>query len=264
MPITDIIECEYLSQGYGCTSFAGEWVDPSCPGGHKHTGIDLPCAMRVPIKSPRDGVVVAIGIIYLGPQAVCIKLDDGIFLEFGHCDQALVQVGQSVKAGQVVALAGTKGNSTGPHLHLEARVDGPYQSVDNNIDPSIYLWVQKPIIIIPDKPKPLEELMQPVTVQPGETGFYPVAADTDTFTTDWNVLATSDSVVQVIAYDPASGAVIGATGDLALAGNLADQHGPKQQFGGMSDVGCTGRSATLGFRNKGKAPIQYTVHREYK
>ena len=48
--------------------------------------------------------------------------------KYGHCSQILVQAGQQVKAGDVIAKVGNTGNSTGPHLHLEVLVDGQYMN----------------------------------------------------------------------------------------------------------------------------------------
>ena len=43
---------------------------------------------------------------------------------YAHCDELLVQQGQSVTAGETVALSGATGNATGPHLHFEIKKDG--------------------------------------------------------------------------------------------------------------------------------------------
>lgn len=156
---TDLVTSPNLiTQDFGCTSYSGEWIDPSCPGGHRHCGVDIGFPggswpyFRTPIYTPQDAIVVAVGadgsganFVYdLGDSAVCLRLPDGTFLEFGHCDQALVSVGQHVKAGDQVALLGTKGQSSAPHLHVEHRSDGPYQSLANLLDPMPLLWIQRP------------------------------------------------------------------------------------------------------------------------
>ena len=48
----------------------------------------------------------------------------GVQSFYAHCSQLLVQQGQTVTAGQVVALSGSTGNSTGPHLHFELKLNG--------------------------------------------------------------------------------------------------------------------------------------------
>jgi hypothetical protein len=81
-----------VTQAFGCTSFAGEFrVDRSvCSTGFFHAGIDLSAAdcCERPLFTSRDGVVQAVGGFAgsggLGPNAVCIKSDEGPFLIFGH------------------------------------------------------------------------------------------------------------------------------------------------------------------------------------
>jgi hypothetical protein len=139
-----------ITQPYGCTDYAGEWVAPNCPGGHFHAGVDFGSSRggwaiyRSPVYALRSGLVQAVGIEYLGEQAVAVvHLDrDGrpVTLEYGHLDQALVAVGQWVTAGQQLGYLGTKGASSAPHLHLEARLDGPYQGLQGVIDPGPYVY----------------------------------------------------------------------------------------------------------------------------
>jgi murein DD-endopeptidase MepM/ murein hydrolase activator NlpD len=55
---------------------------------------------------------------------VLLDHPDGYQSLYGHASRLLVAVGDSVRAGQVVALSGSTGRSTGPHLHFEVRVGG--------------------------------------------------------------------------------------------------------------------------------------------
>ena len=52
----------------------------------------------------------------------------GLSTLYGHCSQLLVSVGRRVQAGDIIALSGSTGRSTGPHLHLEVRVNGERQN----------------------------------------------------------------------------------------------------------------------------------------
>jgi hypothetical protein len=123
----DVVAGGVETQAFGCTAYSAEWARPDCPGGHFHAGIDIGCIFHDPVHTTRAGVVVAVGLPYLGPYAVCVETSDGHYLEFGHMDTASVAVGQRVAVGQQVGLAGTLGASTGVHVHLEARTDGPNQ-----------------------------------------------------------------------------------------------------------------------------------------
>lgn len=49
---------------------------------------------------------------------------EGLTTLYGRCSLLLVQVGQRVETGNVIALSGSTGRSTGPHLHFEVRLDG--------------------------------------------------------------------------------------------------------------------------------------------
>ena len=49
---------------------------------------------------------------------------NGLTTLYGHCSQLLARVGQTVQAGDIIALSGSTGRSTGPHLHLEVRLNG--------------------------------------------------------------------------------------------------------------------------------------------
>jgi hypothetical protein len=144
---------DLISQGYGCTNVTSEWVDESCPPPHRrHTGVDFghsggsAVIEGTPIVSTRGGRVVAVGSSgqgnpefseFLGDQAVCVAADGAParYILFGHCERALVGVGQRVQPGQVIAQVGSRGNSTAPHLHLEVRTDGAYQLPTNSVDP---------------------------------------------------------------------------------------------------------------------------------
>ena len=62
---------------------------------------------------------------------VVIDHVNGVQTYYGHCNTINVSVGQYVSQGQTIATIGSTGNSTGPHLHLEVRVDGTCQNPQN-------------------------------------------------------------------------------------------------------------------------------------
>jgi LysM repeat protein len=92
-----------------------------------HHGIDIAGKMDNPIYAVDSGVVV-----YSGPNnsgygnLLIIDHGNGWQSVYGHLDRILSVCGEDVVQGQEVALLGTTGNSTGPHLHFELRKDGGY------------------------------------------------------------------------------------------------------------------------------------------
>jgi murein DD-endopeptidase MepM/ murein hydrolase activator NlpD len=92
--------------------------------GTLHAGIDLAAPMRTPEMAAMDGVVLKAGPASGFGLAVYIQHANGDVTVYGHMDQILVGDGQVVKAGDVIALLGNRGQATGPHLHFEVHVGG--------------------------------------------------------------------------------------------------------------------------------------------
>ncbi len=89
---------------------------------HGRNGIDIANSYGTPIKAAADGVVaISDASGYNGGYGRYIKLSHGNGTEtlYGHASKLLVEVGQSVHKGDVIALMGSTGNSTGNHLHFE-------------------------------------------------------------------------------------------------------------------------------------------------
>ena len=99
-----------------------------------HTGLDISAVTGTDIKVVADGTVISAG--YSGSYGYLVKVDHGNGLEtwYAHTSKMYVKKGDTVKAGDVIAAVGSTGNSTGPHLHLEIRVDGEH------VDPQDYLY----------------------------------------------------------------------------------------------------------------------------
>ncbi len=90
-----------------------------------HKGLDLACSLGTDIKAIADGTITFSQYDNTG-LGYAIKIDHGNGVEtvYGHCSKLYANVGQTVKAGDIIAAVGSTGNSTGPHLHLEIRVNG--------------------------------------------------------------------------------------------------------------------------------------------
>ena len=101
--------------------------------GRMHEGIDIGCAFGTPNRAAASGTVIYAG--WLGGYGNLVVVDhgNGLSTAYAHASSILVSVGQSVSQGQTVSLVGSTGNSTGPHLHFEVRVNGVA------VDPLAYL-----------------------------------------------------------------------------------------------------------------------------
>jgi murein DD-endopeptidase MepM/ murein hydrolase activator NlpD len=101
-----------------------------------HKGIDLSAPVGTPIYATADGVVGKAA--WFGGYGLYVQLEHGNDLEtrYGHMSRLNVAEGQTVHKGDILGYVGTTGNSTGPHLHYEVRVDGvavnpvPYMQSD--------------------------------------------------------------------------------------------------------------------------------------
>jgi murein DD-endopeptidase MepM/ murein hydrolase activator NlpD len=89
-----------------------------------HTGLDIACSKGTAIQVVADGTVTFAQ--ENGSYGNLVKVDHGNGVEtwYAHCDTIYVKAGDVVSAGDVIAAVGSTGNSTGPHLHLEIRVNG--------------------------------------------------------------------------------------------------------------------------------------------
>ena len=80
--------------------------------------------MGTPILAAADGVVLSADVSTVGyGNHIIVAHAGGLLTLYGHLESMLVKVGDAVKAGQVIALMGSTGNSTGPHCHFEVRVN---------------------------------------------------------------------------------------------------------------------------------------------
>lgn len=100
-----------------------------------HNGIDLPVPLKTKVKCPYPGVVADVYHNPAGGNQVIIKHDNGYMTGYAHLTQALVKKGDRVKQGEVIALSGNTGKSTGPHLHLTMK-----DKAGNWLDPNKALY----------------------------------------------------------------------------------------------------------------------------
>lgn len=89
-----------------------------------HTGTDISCSLGTPIKVVTSGTVTFAADNGSYGNLIKVSHGNGVETWYAHCNALYATVGQQVNAGDVIAEVGTTGNSTGPHLHLEIRVNG--------------------------------------------------------------------------------------------------------------------------------------------
>ncbi|WP_280343130.1 M23 family metallopeptidase [Nocardia neocaledoniensis] len=106
--------------------------------GAAHNGIDFGDPIGAPVFAVTDGTVIETGPASGFGLWVRIQQDDGTIGVYGHVNEILVETGQHVNAGDVIATVGNRGQSTGPHLHYEVHVpDGSLYGAP--IDPHPWL-----------------------------------------------------------------------------------------------------------------------------
>ncbi len=100
----------------------------------RHTGLDIGDKVGNPIYAAEDGKVQISGWNAGGyGNYVIINHGNGLQTVYGHASKLLVETGEAVSRGQVIALVGSTGRSTGPHLHLEVRLNGARKNPINYI-----------------------------------------------------------------------------------------------------------------------------------
>ena len=107
------------------TSEFGNRRDPFTGERRGHTGMDLAVPTGTSVRAALPGTVT-VSTYNQGGYGYYVMIDHGSGLStlYGHNSQLLARVGQTVEAGDVIALSGSTGRSTGPHLHFEVRING--------------------------------------------------------------------------------------------------------------------------------------------
>jgi len=93
-----------------------------------HSGIDIPGERGLSITAAAGGTVLKAGFDPQQGNSVTLEHSGGLTTTYSHCQELLVSVGQTVAEGDVIALLGSTGMSTGPHLHFEVRENGEAQN----------------------------------------------------------------------------------------------------------------------------------------
>ena len=104
----------YISSNYGMRN------------GKMHTGVDIAASAGTNIYAWKNGVVTFAGWNGNYGYQVIIDHQDGTMTTYAHCSKIYVAEGQYVTKGSAIAGVGSTGNSTGPHLHFELKINGSF------------------------------------------------------------------------------------------------------------------------------------------
>jgi len=106
------------------SSLFGLRSSPFGEGERFHEGLDISVPHGTPVVATGDGRVLSIRRDPTYGLLVDVKHSDNVVSRYAHLAKTLTRVGQSVGRGQILALSGSTGRSTGPHLHYEVRIKG--------------------------------------------------------------------------------------------------------------------------------------------
>lgn len=126
--------------------------DPFHGNARMHAGVDIPGPVGTPIYATADGVVGRAQRAGAYGNLVELEHGKGIQTRYGHLSRILVTAGDRVRRGQLIALMGSTGRSTGSHLHYEVRMDG------GAVNPVPFLQAADYMLMTQDR------ALQPVTV----------------------------------------------------------------------------------------------------
>ncbi|QFS48748.1 M23 family metallopeptidase [Nostoc sphaeroides] len=150
---------------------------------YQHEGIDIAGASGTAIVAAASGTVIKAGWDNWGlGNAITIKHLDGSTTVYGHNRRLLVNKGQQVIQGQIIAQMGSTGNSTAPHLHFEVHPNGRIAVDPLRVLTSLTASVNSPSRIHQvdnqKHPVPAPPEAKQVSPQPISIGFAPVSTDT--------------------------------------------------------------------------------------
>ena len=98
-----------------------------------HTGLDIATSTGTPIVAAAAGTGTFSGYKGSYGNMIVISHGNGVQTYYGHCSKLYVSAGTTVSQGQTIAAVGSTGNSTGPHLHLEVRINGVAHNPQNYV-----------------------------------------------------------------------------------------------------------------------------------
>lgn len=157
------------------TSRFGWRLNPTGPGAYIHIGQDYGVPCGSPVRAAEDGTVVQSAWAGHSGQRVRVDHGSGVETAYSHNSLLVVHVGDTVRQGDLLALSGTTGNSTGCHVHFEVYLNGKW------VDPARYLPLlpgqKRPVT--PDERREIEDhRASPPPADRTTTAAHPVQATT--------------------------------------------------------------------------------------
>ncbi|WP_284052450.1 M23 family metallopeptidase [Stakelama marina] len=134
------------------SSTFGVRTDPFRGTSAMHAGVDIPGPKGTPVYATADGIIDRAG--RAGGYGNMVEIDHGRGIEtrYGHLSKILVKDNQRVHRGDLIALMGSTGRSTGSHLHYEVRIDG------HAVNPMPYLKTTSDLVAIQDRAQANQQL----------------------------------------------------------------------------------------------------------
>lgn len=106
------------------TSEYGNRTNPVSGEYLMHSGVDIAASQGTEIRAAYSGIVSEVGSKSVGGNYISLVHKDGSETLYCHCSKIIAEKGDVIRAGETIALVGSTGRSTGPHLHFEITVDG--------------------------------------------------------------------------------------------------------------------------------------------
>jgi murein DD-endopeptidase MepM/ murein hydrolase activator NlpD len=116
-----------IVDGWFSSNF-GYRIDPFTGQQTFHEGIDFPAETGTTVVAAASGKVVESGLHPQYGKMIAIDHGNGLLSRYAHASQVYVNEGDLVVRGQRVAMVGSTGRATGPHLHFEVRLNGVPQN----------------------------------------------------------------------------------------------------------------------------------------
>lgn len=115
-----------VSRDFPITSYFGPRDDQPAGGSSNHGAVDIGTPVGTPVSCMGNGTVIFAKMGWNGGYGNLVEVDvgNGLIAQYAHLSEVLVSEGQQVQKGQIVALTGNSGISSGPHLHFGLLLNG--------------------------------------------------------------------------------------------------------------------------------------------